>query len=489
MSTAEDLEAMAKRRGFFWPAGQIYSPVAGFWNYGPLGARVFNALIDAWRKWWIYDEDAYEIVTTNILPEIVWEASGHKEGFNDKQTMCVKCHMRWRADHLLEEKLKIKGLEGKSPEELTELIRKNNIKCPECGGKLSDVFVFNLMFKINVGPTGETPCYLRPETTQSSVIDFPFVYRSQRAKLPTKIAQIGRSFRNEISPRQTLIRMREFSMAELQIFFNPENDKYEKFAEIANDKINLLSAEARLSGKETAVEITVSEAIKKGLIPNELIGYYLSKVQKFFIFLGFEKKHLRFKELLDDEKAHYSKRHWDFEVYTDDFGWVECVNNAWRTDYDLSRHEKYSKQKLSVFEDNKHILPHLYEPSFGLDRIFLHLMLHAWRNDGKRTWLALKPMLAPYHVAVFPLVKKDGLDKVAEDVYNKLKVKFKAFYDASDSIGRRYARVDEIGVPFSITIDYDTKSDGSVTIRDRDTTKQVRIKISEIENYLEKHIS
>ncbi|MBU5574872.1 MAG: glycine--tRNA ligase [Candidatus Aenigmatarchaeota archaeon] len=487
MTVIEEVESMAKRRGFFWPAAQIYNPVSGFWNYGPLGTKLFNSLISLWKKYWIKDEDAYEINTTNVLPEIVWIASGHTEGFNDKQTLCEKCKMRWRADHLIEEKIKNhQKLEGKSTDELTKIIRENNIICPNCGGKLSDVFVFNLMYDIKVSPTGDIKCYLRPETTQSSVIDFQYVYKSQRAKLPVKIAQIGKSFRNEISPRQCLIRLREFWMAEFQIFFNPENTEIENYEKIKNKKINILPAEFRKEGKEKEVEIEIDEALRKGWIPNKLIAYYLVKVNDFFLDLGFDKKRIRFKELLDEEKAHYSKKHWDFEVYSEDFGWIECVNNAWRTDYDLSRHEKFSKQKLSVFEDNKHILPHLYEPSFGIDRIILNLLLNNWHNDGKRCWLSLKPKLAPYIAAVFPLVKKDGLDTFARKIYENLKKKYDVIYDESDSIGRRYARVDEIGVPIAITIDYDSLKNNTVTIRDRDTTKQERIKISDIETYIEK---
>jgi len=482
-TTAEQVEAMAKRRGFFWPAAQIYNPIAGFWNYGPLGTAMKAKFVELWRKTWVKEEGAHELDTADMLPEIVWVASGHSQGFNDKQTICTgKDKHRWRADHLIEESGKVKEkLEGKTTDELAALIKEHNIRCPKDGSKLGDVFVFNLMFSIPVGALGENKAYLKPETTQSSVIDFPFVYRSQRGKLPLKIAQIGKSFRNEISPRQVLIRMREFWMAELQVFFNPKSTDWPDYNSVKDFQLRILPVDGRSKGE--ALTVPVSDALKKGWIPNQLIAFYLAKVQRFYESLGFPREHLRFKELTPEERAHYSKAHWDFEVKTD-FGWVEAVNNAWRGDYDLSRHQQYSKQKLDVFEDNEHILPNLYEPSFGIDRTLFMLMLTTWHNDGKRTWLSLPPILAPYHVAVFPLVKKDGLDVKAEELAKTLRKRFDVIFDPSDSIGRRYARVDEVGVPFAVTFDYDSLKDGAVTVRNRDTTEQVRVKIAQLESWL-----
>jgi len=483
MKVADKVVDVAKRRGFFWPAAEIYanSP-AGFYNYGPLGVAMKHKLINVWREWFVKNEGAHEIETTDILPEIVWQASGHTEGFNDKQTECTKCKNRFRADHLIEDNTKLKEkLEGKSCEELTKIIRENKIVCPKCGGRLGDVRIFNLMFAVSVGAGGEIKAYLKPETTQSSVLDFPQVYRTQRAKLPVKIAQIGRSFRNEISPRNIFIRMREFSMAELQIFFNPEKTDYEDYKTIKKFKIRLLPAEMRKKENTKEIEISVEEAMKKGWIPNELIAFYLAKVFRFFEeALCFNRKYLRFKELLPEEKAHYSKVHWDFEVYTEDFGWQECVNNAWRSDYDLSRHQQYSKQKLTVFEDEKHVLPNMYEPSFGLDRIILHMLIHAYREEKERVWLQLPKKFAPYDVAVFPLVGKDNLPEKAREIEKMLGACFTVFYDDGDSIGRRYRRMDEIGCPLCITIDYDTLKDNTVTLRDRDSMKQVRVKLDKL---------
>ncbi len=538
MKVAEEIEALAKRRGFFWPAAQLYNPVSGFWNYGPLGTSMKNKFVDMWRKWWVRGEGAHEIDTSDILPEIVWQASGHTEGFNDKQVLCVgKEKHRWRVDKLIQEwaieqlislrgeqsglatqslseedkKLKnkmysrideinnkAKGLEqltnleqlktiseGKTLEDFDEIIEKYKILCPKCKKKLSKSFVFNLMFDLKVGPTGETKCYLKPETTQSSVLDFPFVYRSQRGKLPLKIAQVGKSFRNEISPRQIFIRMREFWMAELQVFFNSANTDWKKYPDIKEFKLRILPAALR-DGDEDALEITVDSAIKENYVPNQLIGYYLAKVQQFYEALGFDRKYLRFKELLPEERAHYSKVHWDFEVFTEDFGWIECVNNAWRTDYDLSRHAKFSGQSLSVFENEAHVLPNMYEPSFGIDRTILMLLMHAYHNDGKRVWLTLPQNLAPYQAAIFPLVKKEGMDEKAEELHALLTKQFDIFLDPSDSIGRRYARADEIGIPYCITVDGDTMKAGTVTMRDRDTTAQIRVPTDKLTDVLKK---
>ncbi len=487
MKVADKVVDVAKRRGFFWPAAEIYANApAGFYNYGPLGVAVKHKLTALWREWFVKNEDAYEIETTDILPEIVWQASGHTEGFNDKQAECTKCRNRFRADHLIEDKVKLKEkLEGKSLKELTELIRKNKIVCPKCGGKLGDVKIFNLMFAVNVGAGGEIKAYLKPETTQSSVLDFPQVYRSQRAKLPMKIAQVGSSFRNEISPRNIFIRMREFSMAELQVFFNPEQTGHDEYKSTKKFKLRLLPTELRKKGETQEVEVSVEEAMKKGWIPNELIAFYLAKVFRFFEeALGFDRKFLRFKQLLDEEKAHYSKVHWDFEVFTEDFGWQECVNNSWRSDYDLSRHQQYSKQKLTVFEDNKHVLPNMYEPSFGLDRIILHILIHAYREEKERVWLQLPKAFVPFDVAVFPLVGKDKLPEKAREIEKNLKQCFTTFYDESDSIGRRYRRMDEIGCAYCVTVDYDTLKDKSVTLRDRDSMKQVRVKIDDLVDVL-----
>jgi len=245
--------------------------------------------------------------------------------------------------------------------------------------------------------------------------------------------------------------------------------------------IRMLPGELRLKGVEAEVEVAVEEAMARGWIPSQLIAYYLAKVYGFFEeALGFEGRFIRFRELLGEEKAHYSRVHWDLEVYTADFGWVEVVNNAWRSDYDLSRHQSASKQSLTVFEDGRRILPHMYEPSFGLDRIILHLLIHAYRQDGDRVWLKISPHLAPIQVGVFPLVSKDSLPEVARKIREELSRNLDAFYDEADSIGRRYRRMDEVGTPLCVTVDYQTLQDQTVTVRNRDDMTQIRVKTQDL---------
>jgi len=278
-------------------------------------------------------------------------------------------------------------------------------------------------------------------------------------------------------------------MAELQVFFNPTDTEYTEYKKIKNFKLRILPVELRKKNIEKEIEVKVEEALEKNWIPNQLIAYYLVKVFSFFEeALNFERKFLRFKELLPEEKAHYSKVHWDFEIYTDDFGWQEVVNNAWRSDYDLSRHQQYSKQSLTVFENGKHILPEMYEPSFGLDRIILHLLIHAYKQEKERTLLSLPRHLTPYDAGVFPLVNKDGLQERAKEVYNQLKQCYDVFYDDSGSIGKRYARSDEIGTLANITCDYQTLKDNTITIRDRNTTHQIRVPINNLKDILFKLI-
>ena len=488
MKYAEKVIDIAKNRGFFWPACEIYpnSP-AGFWVYGPLGTMMKNKFLEMWRKELVRDEEVYEIETTNILPKSVFIASGHIPGFVDKLTVCKKCKNRFRADHLIEDQTRLKQLEGLSCEELTKLIKQYKIKCPRCGGyELGDVVDFQLMFKADIGAEAGEEGYFRPETTQGTVVELKQTYRTMRGKLPFSIAQTGHVFRNEISPRQSLVRMREFQQAEIQIFFDPEKPNYEeKFKEIEDYRIRFLRPENR---PNRITEEKAADVLKMGYTINPLITYWLAKLQKFFNkTLGFPIENIRYKELTQSEKAHYSKMHWDLELYSDDFGWVEIANNAYRTDHDLRGHERQSGEKMEIFDVNRNVLPHMYEPSIGVDRVILHYLLIFFREDEKRHWFAFPKQIAPYVAAVFPLLKRDGLDEKAKNVFKMLKKEFDVFYDEIGSIGKRYARADEIGVPYCITVDHKTLEDGTVTIRNRDTTEQRRIHIDEIPIYLEKN--
>lgn len=481
-----DLVAMASRRGFFWPSAEIHGSVAGFWTVGPLGFRVKQRIISLWRKYFVDDEGAFEIETPDIMPESVFEASGHLEGFTDPLAQCNSCGRRFRADHLLEDCYKargdpVEGLSGLGVEKLGELVEELGVCCPRCGGSLGRVKRFVLMYDVDVGATGGVRGYLRPETTQGSVVEMRRVYESMRAKLPLKIAQVGRSFRNEISPRNVLIRVREFTMAELQVFFDPEKECVPEQEVLDRFKLRLV-----LDGENEVRDCSPLDAVRLGFVPNRLIAYYMAKMQWFFTsVLGFPVGRVRFRELGPEERAHYAKVHFDLEVFTQPYGWVECVNNAYRTDYDLRRHSEHTSSSLSVFEGGRHVVPHLYEPSMGIDRTMYCLMLDAYRVDEERRWLALKPWVAPYDVAVFPLVRRGGLVEKAREVSKVLRGGgLVVFYDEKGSIGRRYRRMDEVGTPFCVTVDHLSLEDGRVTVRDRESMEQVRVGVDQVLDYV-----
>ena len=375
---------ICSRRGFFWPAFRsVYSDSpAGFWAYGPLGVRLMNKIITLWRRKIVIPEGGWELDTPCLMTEAIFEASGHLAHFYDKLTECKKCHARWRADQLLEKYVKNKSLEGLSPEELTELLKKLNVKCPNCGGaEFTDVKTFNLMFSTTIGVGGNLKGYLRPETTQGAAVEFKQLFSVARSTLPLVIAQVGRVFRNEISPRQSLIRVREFNLAEIQIFFDPEDPGYDKkFESIKNYPLRFLRVKDREKNKITI--ITAEEAYLSGYTVNKLITYWLVLFMKFFNeHLGFPLEALRYKELNEDERAHYAKVHWDLQCYSEEFGWVEVVNSAYRTDYDLRRHMEKSGEDLSIVRNGRRIIPHMYEPSIGLDRVILHLLLLNLRRE------------------------------------------------------------------------------------------------------------
>jgi glycyl-tRNA synthetase len=481
MKKVEKILQIAKKRGFVCASNEIYGGLSGFYDFGPIGFSLKRKLIEYWRDFFVRSEDnIFEIETSLIMPERVFEASGHLKGFVDPITQCKKCRDVFRADNLIEEKTKL-FVEGLSSEELTKIIREKNIRCPKCGGELDDVKVFNLMFSMNVGALGDTKGYLRPETAQGMFVNFKNVLVATRAKLPFGIAQIGKSFRNEISPRQWLIRLREFTQAEIEFFINPEEKSFEKLREYENVKIRVLSREAQKTGKPEE-EMTVREALEKGIIPSEYMAYFIAKEQLFYESLGIPKEAIRFRHMLPEETPHYSKGNVDMEILFD-FGWKEVIGNAYRSDYDLKRHAEYSKTDLSYVLDNgRKIIPHVVEPSFGIERTIYAILLYSFVEDKERgwDWFKFDPKVAPISIAVFPLLnKKEMIDKALE-VFKLLKVKFDAIFDKSGSIGKRYARSDEIGIPYAITIDHQTLEDNTVTIRDRNTTQQERAKIEEL---------
>ncbi len=557
----EAIMELAKRRGFFWQSYEIYGGVAGFYDLGPLGVRLKEKIISLWREFFVkkHAHIVVEIETPIIAPARVFEASGHLEHFTDPIVECLKCGRKFRADHLIEEKLGIKA-EGLSIEEMTKIIREHDLRCPVCGGPLSDVKLFNLLFKTTIGPYSSNTGYLRPETAQGMFVSFKRVYEVSRKRLPLGIAQIGRVARNEISPRQGMLRLREFTIAEIEFFFDPEepvsDDMFrELLDQLPRRKIRILTVEAKKKGEEKPFEINIEEAIREKLILTPWLGYWMTVAQEYMHALGIGYDEMYFDEKAPEERAHYSAQTFDQLVRVSRYGWIEVSGHSYRTDYDLSRHMRYSGEDLRVFKQykeplvvkKKHLLwdkawigrtyrsrareifealsrmnpeevlkqleekgyleiagakipkdkikivekeekitgkrfiPHVAEPSFGVERILYAVLDHAYTVKDGRVVLKLPRLVAPIDVAVFPLVKDENIIQVARKIWLSLMNNgFYTIYDEEDSIGRRYARVDEIGVPAAITVDYQSLEDNTVTLRDRDTWEQVRIRINNV---------
>ncbi|PHP45620.1 glycine--tRNA ligase, partial [Methanosarcinales archaeon ex4572_44] len=547
---------LARRRGFLWNSFELYGGAAGFYDYGPLGAILKRAVEDLWREFFVLREGFFEIESPTIGIEDVFRASGHLSGFSDPITECIKCNEPFRADHLLEGI--VSDADGMSTKELEELIRSHNISCPECSGELGGVYDFNLMFETTIGPGKGRRGYLRPETAQGMFVNFPRLLRFYREKLPFGAVQIGKSYRNEISPRQGVLRLREFTQAEAEIFIDPTDKTEPRFKDVASSELTLYPASIQEAGEEP-IQMRLGEAVAEGTIAHESLAYYINLTYEFLTASGIDPKRLRFRQHRDDEMAHYAADCWDAEAYLDRFGWVELVGIADRTDYDLQAHTRVSGMELGVFKEyekpkrqkvikikpkmnyigpkfkkrakqvvktleklslgeisgetitievdgeeirlgseaftietlieeisGEKIIPHVVEPSFGLDRIIYTILEHSYREetveDEVRKVMELPEKIAPIKAAVLPLLTKDELITPAKKIETKLKENgIQTTYDDSGTIGRRYRRNDEIGTPYAITIDYTTLEDETVTIRDRTTMKQIRRPIKEIE--------
>jgi len=482
----KEITSLAERRGFFYPTAEIYGGKAGLYTYGHLGKLMKNKFENVWRKHFL-EENFWEIEGNSILPEAVFKASGHLENFNDPFTECKKCHFRFRADQFVEDALGIDA-EGLNVKELDGLIKKKNLKCPKCGNQLTKVEWFNMMFPITLGAAGsKETAYLSPETAQNPFLSFKRQFGSLRRKLPFGLAMIGKAFRNEISPRQLFFRLREFTQAELQVFFDPDDiDKHDNWKKISKYKLLLQTTKDRKGNK--IKEITCEDVNKKLKLP-KLYVYYMQKIQKFYLdVLKIPKKKFRFYELNKEERAFYNKFHWDVQLDVDSLGGFKEISGLhYRSGYDLEAHQKHSKQEHAVYleEKKKKILPHVIELSFGIDRNIFALLDIFFKKEKERDLFSFPPLIAPLRVGVFPLVKKDKLPENAREIYNNLKdLGIDSFYDEDGSIGRRYRRIDEIGVPFAVTVDYQTLKDKSVTIRERDSMKQKRVKISKLSENL-----
>ena len=464
---------MAQQRGFFFKAAPSYpNAPAGFLDYGPSGVALRGRLVELWRRMIVKRDGMLEIDGAQILPRAVFEASGHLASFTDPFVRCSKCGSVFRPDKLIEEKTGKSVPEKLGDAEYDSLMEKSGVKCLKCGSKLAGTTRFNMMFRVGIGPASEE-AYLRPETCQSIFVDFPLLFKTQRARLPLGIAQFGRSFRNEIAPRQGLLRLRELNQAEVEVFFNPKNTNAPRFGWAEGERLTFRLPD----GTETT--LTVSDAISKRIVPNLLIGHYLALVTLFYEAAGVPRGSQRLRVLSDEDKAFYSRAAYDLEVKIAS-GWLELVACNYRGDYDLGGHGKASGTDFTVDDGGEKVLPHVFELSLGVDRSTYAVIELSMKGEGDRRTMALKPYLAPFQACVFPLVNKDGLQEAARAIFSDLQEDFDVFYDESGSIGRRYARADEAGVPVCLTVDYDTLKDNSVTLRDRDTRAQERVPISDL---------
>ncbi len=485
----EDMARFCKKTGMIYPSGEIYGSLAGFWDYGPRGVEIKKAIKDAfWRFFVSRRDDVFGLDGAIITHPKTWYASGHVENFVDPVIVCKKCKAEYRLDHFIEEQLKV-NVEGKTLKELVDLMNEGRVMCERCKSKeFERPEVFNLMFKTHIGvkESSKSEVYLRPETAQNIFINFKNVFEIARRKLPFGIAQIGKAFRNEISPRNFLFRCREFEQMEIEYFIHP-NDENKCFYlnEVDMEKeVIIFTAEDQINMEEPFIGKWKDVF---SIVKDEWHGYWLYKTMEFLVLLGIDEKKIRLRQHLPEELSHYSKETWDIE-YEFDFGWKEIVGIANRGDYDLRQHIKHSNKDLSVYDENlkAKIVPYVIEPSFGLDRIFMAVLDSAYSLREGKAVLKLKPFLSPIRVGVFPLVKKDGLDDKAKEVYLLLKQRIeKVFYDDAGSIGKRYARMDEIGTPYCVTIDYQTLEDDSVTIRFRDSAEQERVGIKDLVDRIE----
>ena len=479
--TYDDVMKLALERGFYFPSSEIYADAqAGFWEYGPSGVSLKNKFLELWRRELVRRDKMIEIDGSQIMSKSVFDASGHLASFADPIVRCKKCKSTHRADKIIVEVSQIEIPESADLDEFDKTIVEKNIKCPKCNGDFENAKKFNMMFEVGIGPEGES-AYLRPETCQSIFVDFPRIFKTMRGKLPLGIAQTGKSFRNEIAPRQSLLRLREFYQAEIEVFCNPAKlNDLGKFSEIKDTKI-------RVQIDNEIKSMTCKEAVDSQIIPNEFVAYYLGLLAEFYEKTGINMEKSRFRKLGDKEKAFYAEVAFDFEVETA-VGWLELVACNYRADYDLNSHSDKSKEKFEVMDGDEKVLPHVFELSMGIDRSMYTILEHSLREDkeNERMVLSLKPYLSPIHVGVLSLVKKDGLAEKTDEVYLNIKRKYDVFLDHSGAIGRRYRRLDEVGAPYAITIDHQTLDDDTVTIRMRDSMEQSRIKISELDEKLSK---
>ncbi len=558
------INELARRRGFYWNSYEIYGGAGGFVAYGPLGTRLKQNVENKLRELMVKQTGILEMESSVITPGKVFEASGHVDHFKEPMVECVKCNKRFRADHLLEEYAKISSTDAEKMtlDEVQAAIEKSNVICPDCGGGFRPPQMFLTMFITTIGPYSGATGYGRPEAAQGIFVEFSRLYAAARERLPFGVIQIGHALRNEISPRQGLIRLREFTICDLEFFFDPEEPCCHHLKEVESDILPILLGEERLKNSEETITLTVREALDKKIVRSEWQAFFMAMAKKMLVEIGVPVEKQRFIEKLPWEKAHYSSQSFDQEVLLDRYGWTEVSGHAYRTDFDLSSHMKASGVDMRVYKEyasptetekqivkpnmaklgpvykkeagkvgellskadpdkvmaaidkegyymaenykvlpeqvqfvtqkvverGKRFVPHVVEPSFGSDRLFYVALEYAYGVKDDRVIMSFPRSIAPIQIGVYPLMPKDGLDEKAKDILKQLtKEGFTAEYDEAGSIGRRYARADEAGIPLGITVDYDSLKNGSVTIRDRDSWRQVLVQISTLPELVHKY--
>ncbi|MBS3061750.1 MAG: glycine--tRNA ligase [Candidatus Diapherotrites archaeon] len=482
-----ELAAYLSEKDFVYgPEPELYGGIAGFYTYGPLGKRLKNNIETVIRKAFNVN-GFFEIEYPLIAPAAVWKASGHLANFSDPTIECSKCNSSFRADKLVEEATGTSDAGHLTDEQLVNQIREHDLKCLNCKGRFNlEIKRYSLMLKTTIG--SDIEAYNRPETATTTYLPFKHYLNFFRNRLPFTVFQIGKAFRNEISPRQHLLRMREFTQAESQFFIAPESKHtWEKFSKIENETLPFWTEDAQKKGQPLQI-IKLKDALAKKILKNKAYAWNLWLSYHIFTEMGIPVQKIRLRQHYSDERAFYSDDTWDLEVELNAFGWTELAGISDRTDYDLKQHAKHSNQKLVARSpENVEFVPHVIEIAFGVDRpvfALCDLFYSKREQDEKRTILAFPPKMAPIQVAVFPLVKKDGLDDKAEQLYRSLENQFLCYFDDSGSIGKRYSRMDAVGTPYCITIDYDSMQHQDVTVRERDSMKQERVKLSELEKYL-----
>lgn len=487
----ERLIAFCQEQGYIWgPSPEIYGGLSGFYEYAPLGKLLKNNVENAIRK--VFQQHRFwEVECPTVMPEAVWKASGHLENFTDPLIEDKKGNLH-RADKLIEEQLRTKGfvpeeiMKSTAAEHLLGIIDKHGITAPDGSALQREITYHNLMMQTVIGRDAQA--YNRPETATTTYLPFQRYFDHFRKKLPFGVFQIGKAYRNEISPRQFTLRMREFTQAEAQLFlFADQKNAFQLYEAVKDAVLPFWHAAQQSSGNEP-VRCSVSDARAKGWLKNDAYAYTLAVTYQLFRSLGLPDKSLRLRQHGPDEKAFYADDAWDVEVELQSFGWTELCGVHDRTDYDLTQHQKHSKKSLTASDEtHKKEVPHIIEIAFGTDRVLFSILDHSFdpkaEAEGK-TCLRVSAALAPIRVAVFPLVKKDGMPELAQEIEQELARHVVTTYDASGSIGRRYLRASQQAIPWCVTVDGQTLKDGTVTLRDRDTEEQVRVSRNELLTHL-----